>query len=830
VRLNYNQKTWVAKVSPIWGTELFMVVMYDKTINYYKDARVIFFGFIFLLSTMILVVSYSFIVRICLLFLISVLATVFIDSVDTALFHVLYLLSFLSLLASALLTKKTYLIRHFWWKENRLVTYQLIIFALINISIIVFIINKIYWPEGRHTTGYEIFMLMYPLLSLLMLNSIRTSKRLYKYHYVHEVDTGSLPLLPYRWIKFENTYKQYLIFFFMWLLLISLGPTVLFFKVSYLSENRLWNKWQQMHLVEDWLEQRHEGIRNTSSLKMDSICLIEVAEDQKYDHNLITNESINELTIDKRILKDLRMPVTGNKEDMSGFLFENATDSLYFWKEDTLFYHDAIDQKMIKVSPSEYNFEKLITNKSSIALWIALIVFLAIAYQAMRYLINMIFYSEPSNHLLNINPDLNELINQVDSDRNILIVGYDSNEALRKYQANWPEYEIVSLLDEKQVEKIVEHSYLSSGKRKKFIFLNFDYINGGLKEFKNVVEVLQKLSLRREHKVVLGCATDIDVLRHKLTAKIKQSQYSEDDKKEQQWLITRLDQLLADYMEMQLPLVYLENCADENRIKRQKDIREHVVLDDFIKRELSYGYFLHDIRCNAYIDKTIAASSDDIYRKKDLWKVNIRESLNELLLFYWKKLRGKNPRRTWRPVKSILDFNYENMLMTPGAADELRNRKENIVLRVNNIAENYYQYLWNNCSAEEKLILYDLAEDEITNSKNRYVLKKLIKKGLIIHDSKLRIFNLSFRNFIMTFTRKDEATMLESAARSKGRWNNSRLILLTIILSALIFMFIAEQSIIDKALGLLSASIAILPALYKLFDSLLKSSTVKPDA
>jgi hypothetical protein len=64
VRLNYNQKTWVAKVSPIWGTELFMVVMYDKTINYYKDARVIFFGFIFLLSTMILVVSYSFIVRI----------------------------------------------------------------------------------------------------------------------------------------------------------------------------------------------------------------------------------------------------------------------------------------------------------------------------------------------------------------------------------------------------------------------------------------------------------------------------------------------------------------------------------------------------------------------------------------------------------------------------------------------------------------------------------------------------------------------------------------------------------------------------------------------
>jgi hypothetical protein len=82
----------------------------------------------------------------------------------------------------------------------------------------------------------------------------------------------------------------------------------------------------------------------------------------------------------------------------------------------------------------------------------------------------------------------------------------------------------------------------------------------------------------------------------------------------------------------------------------------------------------------------------------------------------------------------------------------------------------------------------------------------------------------------MTFTRKDEATMLESVARSKGRWNNSRLILLTIILSALIFMFIAEQSIIDKALGLLSASIAILPALYKLFDSLLKSSTVKPDA
>ena len=93
--------------------------------------------------------------------------------------------------------------------------------------------------------------------------------------------------------------------------------------------------------------------------------------------------------------------------------------------------------------------------------------------------------------------------------------------------------------------------------------------------------------------------------------------------------------------------------------------------------------------------------------------------------------------------------------------------KENYVLRVEEVAETYYQSLWNSFSNSEKHLLYDLAKDRFVNLKNLSTIRILMQKGVIVAEDTLTIMNRSFNNFILSVVNEDEESKMERELHEK---------------------------------------------------------------
>ena len=145
--------------------------------------------------------------------------------------------------------------------------------------------------------------------------------------------------------------------------------------------------------------------------------------------------------------------------------------------------------------------------------------------------------------------------------------------------------------------------------------------------------------------------------------------------------------------------------------------------------------------------------------------------------------------------------------------DKLKN--EDFIINVEEIAEPYYNALWNSFSQEEKLLLFDLAHGGFVNLKNQRCLRILMQKGVIsAKDDSLAIMNKSFTNFILAVIREDEELEIAKKVRSKGAWQNIQVVLVLSLISIVVFIALAQKELMSDlnafvvaltgAIGLLS--------------------------
>jgi hypothetical protein len=149
--------------------------------------------------------------------------------------------------------------------------------------------------------------------------------------------------------------------------------------------------------------------------------------------------------------------------------------------------------------------------------------------------------------------------------------------------------------------------------------------------------------------------------------------------------------------------------------------------------------------------------------------------------------------------------------------------RENLLLKIQSLAQNYYQSLWNSCSSEEKYILYDLAEDNLVNARNREIIRRLYSKGLIEYDKELgtvRIFNESFQNFILSIVKPEDALQIEERIKDVGFWETVRLPLFLILSSIALFVFVNQQDVFNRLVALATAFSTGLPTLLRLVPSI----------
>lgn len=152
---------------------------------------------------------------------------------------------------------------------------------------------------------------------------------------------------------------------------------------------------------------------------------------------------------------------------------------------------------------------------------------------------------------------------------------------------------------------------------------------------------------------------------------------------------------------------------------------------------------------------------------------------------------------------------YFVKLKKNAGGDEAKIDKEDIILRIQLLAESYYLGLWNTLSKEEKYIIYDLAKDRFVNINNKNGIRSLLEKGLLVYDNELRIMNESFTNFVLSIIKKEEALKMEKEVRDKGAWSTISSVLVLAVVGILTFLFLGNPDFFQDFNALISVLIAI---------------------
>jgi hypothetical protein len=137
-----------------------------------------------------------------------------------------------------------------------------------------------------------------------------------------------------------------------------------------------------------------------------------------------------------------------------------------------------------------------------------------------------------------------------------------------------------------------------------------------------------------------------------------------------------------------------------------------------------------------------------------------------------------------------------------------------------------FQNIWSNLSLNEKILLYDLADDGLLNRKNKTMIQRLVDKRLIIENPYPALFSGQFESFVRHNLKSDEVKSIENKLGVKGSWHNTKYIILLIVVPLAALIFISQGISLEKAFTILGGGLAVLTGIIRLFDSgLFKSSS-----
>lgn len=152
-----------------------------------------------------------------------------------------------------------------------------------------------------------------------------------------------------------------------------------------------------------------------------------------------------------------------------------------------------------------------------------------------------------------------------------------------------------------------------------------------------------------------------------------------------------------------------------------------------------------------------------------------------------------------------------------------------IVLKIQSTVEQYYFILWSSLTLEEKLIVYDLAQDGLVNTINKHAIFILINKGVFKYEyGQLRLFNKSFRNFVLTSIGPMEVAKLEMSIKSGNSWKRYRNPVLILVVGLLFFVLYSDQQRFnDVIIPYLTTILALIPVVMRLYTVFNQPETSK---
>jgi hypothetical protein len=149
-------------------------------------------------------------------------------------------------------------------------------------------------------------------------------------------------------------------------------------------------------------------------------------------------------------------------------------------------------------------------------------------------------------------------------------------------------------------------------------------------------------------------------------------------------------------------------------------------------------------------------------------------------------------------------------LVTQGTVTDLEQLRDEVAAR----AATYYLGIWVCCSPAEKIVLQHLAEQGFVNYRDRSVIRRLVAGGLIQRDPTFRVFNETFRRFVLS--RMCRADVAEIKRTRTSTWDRIQLPFAAALLLGIALLVVTQKEHIETTMAVVTAMTGLLPALIKL--------------
>lgn len=125
-----------------------------------------------------------------------------------------------------------------------------------------------------------------------------------------------------------------------------------------------------------------------------------------------------------------------------------------------------------------------------------------------------------------------------------------------------------------------------------------------------------------------------------------------------------------------------------------------------------------------------------------------------------------------------------------------------------------YRRKWEECTLQEKLILWKIANGASINPGNALVIERLVRRSYLFRDKGWHLINESFRQFILT-AENDETINHWLDNTSSGAWSVLRIPIFALLLVLLVIFVYSSGSSLNTLLSVATATLGLIPLLLK---------------
>ena len=162
-----------------------------------------------------------------------------------------------------------------------------------------------------------------------------------------------------------------------------------------------------------------------------------------------------------------------------------------------------------------------------------------------------------------------------------------------------------------------------------------------------------------------------------------------------------------------------------------------------------------------------------------------------------------------------------------GELESVASGRDQVLDEIGERAEEYYTALWHPCSANEKLVLMQVAQTGLVNSKARKDVRRLLARGLLLRDPQLRLMNETFRRFVCVHAATSSLASRLNDDLAGDAWNRVRMPFFAGVMVVLLFFFSTQREMFDSTFAVIGGLTAAVPALLKMLSSFGERGAVK---